>query len=40
MMGDNRTGSNDSRQIGLIPFDNVEGVVKFEIGSSGIERVE
>lgn len=40
VMGDNRTGSNDSRQIGLIPFDNVEGVVKFEIGSSGIERVE
>ena len=40
VMGDNRTGSNDSRQIGLIPFDNVEGVVKYEIGTSGIERVE
>lgn len=40
VMGDNRTGSNDSRQIGLIPYYNVEGVVKFEIGTSGIERVE
>lgn len=40
VMGDNRTISNDSRQIGLIPSYNVEGVVKFEIGTSGIERVE
>lgn len=38
VMGDNRTGSNDSRQIGLIPAKNIEGVVKFEISSSGIER--
>lgn len=38
VMGDNRTGSNDSRQIGLIPASNIEGIVKFEITSSGIER--
>lgn len=38
VMGDNRLNSNDSRQIGLIPACNIEGVVKFEITSSGIER--
>lgn len=40
LMGDNRTVSSDSRQIGLVPSYNIEGVVKFEIGTSGIERVE
>ena len=40
VMGDNRTGSNDSRQIGLIPYYNIEGVVLFEMNTSGIERVE
>lgn len=40
VVGDNRINSNDSRKIGLVPMDNIEGVVKLEINSSGIERVE
>ncbi|MBE6131417.1 MAG: signal peptidase I [Erysipelotrichaceae bacterium] len=40
VMGDNRINSNDSRHIGLIPANNIEGVVKFEITSSGIERAD
>ena len=40
VMGDNRLNSLDSRKIGLIPAENIEGVVKFEITSSGIERAK
>ena len=40
VMGDNRLNSLDSRKIGLIPAENIEGVVKFEITSSGIERAD
>ncbi|MBQ4570133.1 MAG: signal peptidase I [Bacilli bacterium] len=40
LMGDNRTVSNDSRQIGLVPSYNIEGVVKYEFTNSGIERVK
>lgn len=40
IMGDNRTVSNDSRQIGLVPSYNIEGVVKYEFTNSGIERVK
>ena len=40
VVGDNRINSNDSRKIGLVKEDNIEGVVKFELSSSGLERVE
>ena len=38
VMGDHRDVSVDSRRIGLIPEKNIEGVVKFEFGDSGIVR--
>lgn len=40
VVGDNRINSNDSRKIGLVKEDNIEGVVWFELSSSGLERVK
>ena len=40
VMGDNRGNSIDSRDIGLIPFKNIEGIAKYEFTGSGIERID
>jgi signal peptidase I len=33
VMGDNRRGSKDSREIGLVPMDNVIGIAKYHMGT-------
>ena len=39
-MGDNRRVSRDSREVGLIPSKNIEGVVKVEFDGLSIKKVK